>query len=73
MFIWDRVCLCLPLIQIGSSIEQEKIMNKLQPYEFLSWLGLANKLDYIVFIQEFRKLIENPLLLKKWVRIVLKS
>tara|TARA_Y100000994_G_scaffold113984_1_gene93833 strand:- start:100 stop:678 length:579 start_codon:yes stop_codon:yes gene_type:complete len=72
MITWERACLGLPSIQIGSSIEQVEIMNKLQPYEFLSWLGLANKLDDIIFIEEFRKLIENPLLLKKMNKNCLK-
>ena len=39
-------------------------MNKLKSYEIFSWLGLASKLDDIIFIKEFRKFIENPLLLK---------
>ena len=65
MLTWERACLGLPSIQIGTSDNQEPVMQKLEIYKICKWLGLADKINDKYFVSQFKDFLYSPKILEK--------
>ena len=62
MSTWERACLGIPSIQIGSSTNQIPIMKMLHQEKLCYWLGMPSDLNHEAFIVLLDKLLHDT----KW-------
>lgn len=73
MSTWERACLGIPSIQIGTTEYHEDIMSKLDYYGICKWLGHTKNLNDEKFIEICNDFFTDPQALKKMKDICLRT